>query len=186
MKYLKYLLLIVGTATSITMTKLQAETHGTCRVIGIIGTDMVVELNRHVIIAEINVGTIGTSGTDQYYMGDVDVSLFNNNLTAATYFCYITSEEADSDNNFRLLFDTDTSEYIRLIVTTDTSTGGVLLSQPANVLDGSILRTYVAGTDPIIEDEVLRITVYATDNAGNLMASGVYEAYLHFGWVVSS
>lgn len=186
MKLLKSALLAMGAVASITMTQVQAETHGTCKVVGVIGTDMVIRLSRQVIISEIEIGTVGTSGTDNYYLGDIDVGLFNNNTSAATYFVYITSEEADTNNNFRLLFNTDPNKFVMLTVTKDTSTGGVLLSQPVAVYDGGILRTYVAGTDPIVEDEVQRITIYATDNSGNSTSSGTYEAFLHFAWVASA
>ncbi len=180
-KTTKQILLGLTTLACMITAKVQADTRESVRIVGIIGTDMLVRFDRNVLVAEID-SSIGTSGGEDYFMGTLEMSLFNN-YTSTTKTLEASSAERDTaTNNFRLLKNKDPNLFVMLKLTTDTDASGNKVSQPIVFTDGTTLRSYVGGTDPVIEDEVHIITVYATDNLGNSIEDGAYETTIQFAW----
>ena len=110
MSIIKKVLLGFAALSCLVAVKVQADTQETLKIITVIGTDMIVRLDRNIIIAEVDTTSIGTAGVDKYFLGVVEMALFNN-MTGATYHLSVTSEQADPGDEafFRCVNTTPTS-----------------------------------------------------------------------------
>ena len=90
---IKKLFIIVFTFSLLTSVRVAADTSDNLRIFTIINYAIIVALDRNILIAEVDIDTIGTSGTDTYYLGVVEMDLFSTH--AMDSYLLITSEKGE-------------------------------------------------------------------------------------------
>lgn len=179
-KIYKKLIAISLALGALIAVRVQAATQETLTVVCVIGSDMVVRLDQNLLLAEVDTSVIGTTGTDTYFLGGIQVGLYNNH-SSGTDTLKISSPDADG-TSFRTVKNDGSGKYVYLTVKTDHDSTGKKLVTPTAISAGGTIRTYTGSSGKIIENEVHNHTYYATDNANNSTTSGVYEASIIYSW----
>lgn len=179
-KLIRSSVLVVMAFIGLAAAKIQAASQETLNVVCVIGSKMLVRLDQNLIMAEVDTSVIGTEGTDTYYLGEIQVGLFNNH-SSGTDTLKISSPDADK-TSFRALKNDGSGKSLYLRVLTDHDSDGKKLSSPTQLTAGATLRSYTGNSTKIIENEVHNHTFYAEGNKFNSTAAGVYEGSVIYTW----
>ena len=182
--FIQKALLCFAAFACLTAAKVHADDQSaTLKVIGVVGQANAVALSQSVIVAEIDVDTVGTSGTDTYLLGSTQVGYYV--ASGTSYVLRITGQYTNSSSNFFLKSNQDPNQEYLLYVTKDRESDGTSLSTVTEVLDSQALR-HSSGN--LIEDEFMNLVFYVKDSSDNPATTdknGIYVNTFTIDWRTS-
>ncbi len=168
------------------------------RIVGVIGEKMIVALDRACLRTDLDISTditndsLGDPTQVRYFVGRFELGVFNNHLSG-TDLLKITTTNTNMNQELLAIYTnikqhcTGNISFNRILVLelfTDTSTRGNK-SAPILVRHNSLLRSYVAGSEPVIEDEVHNFDLFVKDDIRNSTLGGLFTTTLTFEWHAS-